>query len=118
VRDDVIRLIGTYEPIGVKKRVIKVVKSVSKLRTRKIMLTALGSFYEAEAWIEAPPEFTLGKAHEVAMRIARSIVSSVSEIIRALIIVVLSEHESIIPITARARGARTIKKNTPNNSMN
>ena len=93
VKEDVMRLIGTYEPVGIKERVSRVVRSVSKLRVRKIVLTALGSFYEVEVWVEAPAETSLIKAYEAALRAARSVVSRVPEVIRALIIVIPSWRE-------------------------
>jgi len=57
------------------------------LRIKKIILTALGSFYEAEIWVEAPAETSLINANEAAIRAARSVVSNVPEVIRALIVV-------------------------------
>lgn len=57
------------------------------MRIKKIILTALGSFYEAEIWVEAPAETSLINANEAAIRAARSVVSNVPEVIRALIVV-------------------------------
>ncbi|MCD6084916.1 MAG: hypothetical protein J7J20_05175 [Desulfurococcales archaeon] len=80
------------------------------MRIKKIILTALGSFYEAEIWVEAPAETSLINANEAAIRAARSVVSNVPEVIRALIIVVPSWSEKTEYSAGRVKVRATIGK--------
>ena len=105
VREDVTRLIGVYEPVSIRRKVVYAAKSSGKLRVRKVRLTPMGSFYEAEIWIEAPPTMPLGAAHANAMKVAREVVSKVHEVIRALVIVVPSDYRRQAPRKKSGEGS-------------
>jgi len=100
IKEDVIRLLGTHEPIKLKKKIIKLVKLRSGLNVKKVMLTSLGSFYEAEVWVEAPSTMTLIDAYNYALRLAKNVLHEIQEVIRALVILIPSDNSRAVDINA------------------
>jgi len=100
IKEDVIRLLGTHEPIKLKKKIIRIVKLKSGLNVRKVMLTSLGSFYEAEVWVEAPSTMTLIDAYNHALRLAKNVLHEIHEVIRALVILIPSDNNRAVDTNA------------------
>ncbi len=111
IKEDIIRLLGTHEPIKLKKKIIKLVKLKSGLNVKKVMLTSLGSFYEAEVWVEAPSTMTLIDAYNYALRLAKNVLHEIHEVIRALIILIPSDNSRATNINVlNSRGSLLIHK--------
>ncbi len=69
-------------------RQIRIVLERENYRAKRIRVESYGTFSEAEVWLEYPSDVDLGTAYAEGSRIARLLVRSVPELLRALVILV------------------------------
>lgn len=63
----------------------------SGFNVKRVMLTSLGSFHEAEIRIEAPSSIMLIDAYNYALKLAKEVLHDVHDVIRALVILIPSD---------------------------
>ena len=75
----------------VKRNIRKIAERVSGYKIRRLITKSFGSFVETEIWLEAPYGLKLDKAHKIAVKTAKTVIVSIPEVVRALVILIPGE---------------------------
>jgi len=84
----------------VERKVKRVLRRVTRFnRIRRFRLESYGTFAEVEVWLEAPETMSLGEAYYESLHIAHELVHEISELLRALVILV--PRRRLTPLESR-----------------
>ncbi len=78
----------------IREQIERLLEKSDRFKLRSLKVEMYGTFGEAEVWVEAPPHLSLAEASRESDRIARMLVSSIPELLRALVIMVPSINGS------------------------
>ena len=78
----------------IKEQIEQLLGKSDRFKLRSLKVEMYGTFGEAEVWVEAPPHLSLAEASRESVVIARKLVSSIPELLRALVIMVPSINGS------------------------
>ncbi len=104
-KEAVLNILNVNEPRHIRHEVIKLARKYDNLFVRRAVLRRLGSFVEVELWVILPNNLSLIAAHSMVLRLARDVVSSVPEVIRALVIA-LPDVKRVVKVETPLLNAR------------
>jgi divalent metal cation (Fe/Co/Zn/Cd) transporter len=78
----------------IREQIERLLEKSDRFKLRSLKVEMYGTFGEAEVWVEAPPHLSLAEASRESVGIARRLVSSIPELLRALVIMVPSINGS------------------------
>ncbi|GAB6148490.1 cation transporter [Stetteria hydrogenophila] len=96
----------------IKDKMRQLLEGDPDFKPRSFRVEMYGTFGEAEVWIEAPPHITLAEASFRSTEIARKLVSSIPELLRALVIMVPRNKASTRSLR-RAGKAKRVRGRKP-----
>lgn len=77
----------------IKTQIEEALKHHERFKLRGLKIELYGTFGEAEVWLDAPSGMTLAEASRESVALARKLVSSIPELLRALVIMVPGDGE-------------------------
>ena len=98
-KDAFLNLIGIGAPKLINKtrqEVFSIIRRTTFFKPRRVRITSLGSFAEAEIWLEARPDLTLNEAYRHSVTIAREVIRRVGRVIRAIVIIIPQLRKSLV----------------------
>ncbi|RLF03983.1 MAG: cobalt transporter [Thermoprotei archaeon] len=98
-KDAFLNLIGIGVPKLINKtrrEVFSIIRRTTFFKPRRVRITSLGSFAEAEIWLEARPDLTLNEAYRHSVTIAREVIRRVGRVIRAIVIIIPQLRKSLV----------------------
>jgi len=81
-------MLGLRYPRELKRKIALFAQRETGYKARKVIVKPLGSFIEAELWMEVPGDTTVEDAYRIATATARKVVDEFPEVLRALVIMV------------------------------
>ena len=102
----------------IRGRINEVLRATTRYPARRVKVEMYGTFGEAEVWLEAPGDMSLAEASRESVAIARRLVHSIPELLRAVVIMVPRqparprEARREQPRAPRGRGGRARRPQT------